>query len=371
MNTDTMETYLIQSASSQHVPINGSLELLPLCNMNCDMCYVRLSREEMERQGRLRTVEEWLKVANEMQEAGTLFLILTGGEPLLYPGFRELYLELRKLGMIITINTNGTLIDEDWADFFAKHPPRRINITLYGTNPETYRELCHYEAGYEKALRGIRLLRERNVDVKINGSLVRDNEMDVRTMIETARNLDAAVNIDTYMYPAVRERSKLFHEQSRLLPERAAHGRVECLRAERDPETFLQVARSVVQKAEQTAEGEAVPGTMRCQAGRTSFTINWQGKMRPCVMLTWPEAEVFETGFAKAWEKLQAGVRTITLSSKCSKCRLRELCDTCAACALYEGGAHDAVPEYMCRYTENFVEEMRKICTKNDAKDGN
>ena len=83
------------------------------------------------------------------------------------------------MGMILTINTNGTLIDETWADFFAQHPPRRINITLYGTSKETYRDLCHYKDGFEKALRGIRLLRERNVDVKINGSLVRSNSTDV------------------------------------------------------------------------------------------------------------------------------------------------------------------------------------------------
>ena len=73
------ERALIDRASEQRMPINGSIELLPLCNMNCEMCYVRLSREEMERQGRLRTAEEWLSVARQMKDAGTLFLLLTGG----------------------------------------------------------------------------------------------------------------------------------------------------------------------------------------------------------------------------------------------------------------------------------------------------
>ena len=44
----TIEKMLIQQAARQQQPINGSIELLPLCNMNCDMCYVRLSRKEME-----------------------------------------------------------------------------------------------------------------------------------------------------------------------------------------------------------------------------------------------------------------------------------------------------------------------------------
>lgn len=71
----TYEKYLIEKAVLKHIPLNASLELLPLCNMNCDMCYVRLSNEEMENLGRLRTADEWLTLAKQMQEAGTLFYL--------------------------------------------------------------------------------------------------------------------------------------------------------------------------------------------------------------------------------------------------------------------------------------------------------
>lgn len=171
----TIEQQMFAMAAEKKVPLYGVLELLPLCNLNCDMCYVRMSREEMEEVGRLRTMEEWTKTAEDMMRAGTLFVLLTGGEPLLYPHFRELYQKLRELGMIITINTNGTLIDEAWADFFAENKPRRINITLYGASNETYERLCHYPGGLDKAVNGIRLLRERNIDVKVNGSLAKAN----------------------------------------------------------------------------------------------------------------------------------------------------------------------------------------------------
>jgi len=133
-DASTFERSFLQKARQQHIPITGALELLPLCNMNCDMCYVRLSRSEMECQGQLRTVDEWILLAQQMQKAGTLFLLLTGGEPLLFPDFKTLYLELRNMGMILTINTNGTLLGESWADFFAEYRPRRINITLYGAD---------------------------------------------------------------------------------------------------------------------------------------------------------------------------------------------------------------------------------------------
>ena len=356
MDNLTYEKRLISKAARSHTPINGSFELLPLCNMNCGMCYVRLSRPEMDLQGHLHSAAEWISLARQMQKSGTLFLLLTGGEPLLFPDFKTLYLELRSMGMILTINTNGTLIDETWADFFAQYPPRRINITLYGTSKETYRDLCHYEAGFEKALRGIRLLRERNVDVKINGSLVRSNSTDVDSLVALARSLDAPINIDTYMYPARRERSAAFCEQSRLLPEDAARGKVQFEKASLDSKTYLQMAQTIITRVSETPDTpEPDFQRMRCQAGRTSFTINWQGKMRPCVMLSQPEINVFETGFDNAWKQLQCEIETITLNPRCSSCSLRRICQTCAACAKLETGAYDGIPDYMCRYTKELL----------------
>ena len=179
-NMDSMEKRLIQKAYIKQAPINGSLELLPLCNMNCDMCYVRLSKAEMEQKGRLRTKEEWISLAHQMKDAGTFFLLLTGGEPLLFPEFKELYKELQNMGMILTINSNGTLINEEWSDFFAKYKPRRINITLYGADDQAYGKLCHYPAGFQKTVNAIRMLRDREIDVKINGSITSKNEEDLR-----------------------------------------------------------------------------------------------------------------------------------------------------------------------------------------------
>lgn len=44
----TIEQQMFAMATEKEVPLYGVLELLPLCNLNCDMCYVRMSREEME-----------------------------------------------------------------------------------------------------------------------------------------------------------------------------------------------------------------------------------------------------------------------------------------------------------------------------------
>lgn len=358
-STLKLEEQMVQLATAKRLPIGGSIELLPLCNMNCDMCYVRLSKEEMNRQGRLRTLEEWISLADQMKDAGVLFLLLTGGEPLLYSGFKELYLYLQKIGMILTINTNGTLIDEEWADFFQKNPPRRINITLYGTNEETYQNLCHYPGGFQKTINGIRLLRERKIDVKVNGSLVKSNQNDGKRITDLAHSLDAAVNIDTYMYPATRERSQSFNEQSRLDPEAAAKAKIELLKGKMTAEEFTEYAKKYTTLALNTPVGENIAGQVKCRAGRSSFTINWQGQLRSCVMLTVPSADVFEVGFKNAWKYIAEETTKIKLSSKCSRCTLRNVCQTCAACAMAETGAYDGTPEYMCKYTETLLSLLK------------
>ena len=350
---NAMERKLVEQAKEKRLPVMGSLELLPLCNMDCDMCYVRLSRKEMEQKGRLRSAEEWLEIGRQIKEAGVLFLLLTGGEPFLYPEFERLYLGLRKMGMILTINSNGTLIDERLAGFLGRYKPRRVNITLYGASERTYEELCHFPGGLKRAINGIRLLRANGVDVKIGGSLTRANRHEIEEMIAVGERLGVPVRVDTYMMPAERERSAPFQFQSRVEPEDAAEIRIRALKREMGEEVFRIYQGKV---REELGEGlrkrTEVSRGMSCYAGRCSFAVNWQGKMRPCVMLTYPEVSVFDLGFDTAWEWIVKETEQIMLSMQCSGCHLRPLCRTCAASALAETGDYAGVPEYMCRYAE-------------------
>lgn len=362
----TIERQMFAKAAEKRLPLYGVLELLPLCNLNCDMCYVRMSKQEMEQVGRLRTISEWLSIAEDMAKAGTLFILLTGGEPLLYPEFRTLYLKLLELGMIVTINTNGTLLNKEWADFFAEHKPRRINITLYGASNKTYEQLCHYPNGFDKTVEGIRLLRERDIDVKINGSLAKGNVDDRMQIIEIGESLDAPVRIDTYMYPTIRERLHDYNYQSRLDPETAARARVDVLRREMGEELFSQYRKMTLETVQQTQEGEAIPGRMKCRAGQSSFVINWQGQMRSCVVLDNPSISLDETPFADAWEQVVMGVEKLRISVKCNQCTLRNVCNTCAAAAIAETGRADGVPEYLCRYTKATIQYLEESFAKKD-----
>lgn len=353
IETNTIEKAMLCRASAAQRPITGTLELLPICNMNCDMCYIRLSRTEMEKKGRMRTADEWISMGEEMERAGVLFLLLTGGEPLLFPDFRRLYLSLRERGIILTVNTNGTLIDADWAAFFGENKPRRINITLYGADDRAYETLCHYPGGFEKTVQGIRLLKERGVDVKINGSVTKSNRNDMEKIYAIGRELGAPVHMDTYMLPGIHERKLPFEAQSRLEPEEAAAAEMEMLRNEMNPEAFRMYVRQMLLQIKK--EGNVYSEGITCMAGNCSFAVNWQGEMRPCVTLEEPSVLVFETGFESAWQQISEKVKAYRVNEKCRQCRLRPVCKTCVASARLETGEYDGLPEYLCRYAREYI----------------
>ena len=96
-----LSSYLHARACRSGTPLAGNFELTARCNFNCKMCYVHLTAEEQQRRGRELTADEWLAIAQEARSRGMLFLLLTGGEPLIRKDFRYLLTELKKMGLLV------------------------------------------------------------------------------------------------------------------------------------------------------------------------------------------------------------------------------------------------------------------------------
>lgn len=257
------------------------------------------------------------------------------------------------MGMILTINTNGTLLGESWADFFAEYRPRRINITLYGADAASYNRLCHYPQGFDQTVRAIRLLRERNVDVKISCSVTKKNAHDFPKIFVLGEKLGVPVHADHYMMPAVRERSLPFDAQVRLNPEDAAALALQTLKLQLTSDIFRQYVHESIHRVNNPSFPRG-NGHISCLAGNCSFFINWQGFLFPCVMLSEISAPVFDLGFISAWEKVSAAAQKISLSSQCCQCRLQPICRTCVAAAFLETSSYRGMPGYLCRYSEHY-----------------
>ena len=93
-------------ARDKGIPLHGLFELTPLCNLDCKMCYVHLSRAQMKGT-KLLSVDQWKSIVQQAHEMGMMHVTLTGGECLTYPEFDELYCYIRSLGIKPGIKTNG------------------------------------------------------------------------------------------------------------------------------------------------------------------------------------------------------------------------------------------------------------------------
>ena len=98
---------------SKRSPINGTFELAGRCNLKCNMCLMRVDKKCMDKLKlkELRT-EQWIYMAQEVKEAGTIGLLLTGGEVMLRPDFCEIYEEIAQLGFLLTVYTNATMVTD-------------------------------------------------------------------------------------------------------------------------------------------------------------------------------------------------------------------------------------------------------------------
>ncbi len=338
------------------MPVNGAFELTPRCSLNCKMCYIRMTPEEMAPFGRERSAEEWIDLARSAVKEGLTFLLLTGGEPFVRKDIFRILTALRGMGIIVDINTNGTLIDEAVADQLMSCPPSKINITLYGASRETYARLCGDGSAFDRVIRAIDLLLERKFLVCLNATLTADNAHEQEALSAIAKSRGLALRTTGYVIPPSRrgEREGAY----RLNAKEAG-----CLAFKAqllENGTEIMKARAENQLLSENCFYETTEG-VSCLAGRSQFWITWNGKMLACGMLPQITADPWEQGFAEAWTYINGQARTLPGDKECASCQYRKLCPSCAAARYCETGDTASHCRYMCDFTESFCTELRKL----------
>lgn len=366
-NTEPMLTkYLFAKASRSRTPLDGAFELSPVCNLRCKMCYVRRTMDEVKKEGGLITAEQWLDMARQAQQEGMLYLLLTGGEPFIYPGIEELYSELNKMGFIISFNSNATQIDESVMEWLGKRPPTRINVTLYGTSNETYGRLCGDPKGFDKTVRGIDMLRNAGVQVKLNASMTPDNIGDLEEIHRFADERELVVQATTYMFPPIRRDESMVGCNERFNAKDAGIYFARNQLLQNEPEAFMKYAEEVRNNTAKAPQSDCYleGDKMRCRAGKSTFWISWNGVMVPCGMMNSPETYPFRDGFKEAWKQTVENTEKIRLSDECANCRHKDFCQVCAAMAVSETGKFDGTPKYFCEMTQSTIDETQRLYNK-------
>ncbi len=365
--------FLFRKASRERIPLNVTMELSPVCNFQCKMCYVRKTEAQIRREGKcLHTWEQWLELAKQLREAGTLYLLLTGGEPFLYPHFKELYTELHKMGFLIMINTNGTLIDDETLAWLKDMAPCRINLTLYGGSRETYGRICGNPRGYDKAMYALRSLKEAGIATVINASMIPENACDLEKIMTVGRELELNTRVSTYMFPPVRRDAE--ESDSRFTPEESADVFMRKVMFGMGEEARLDYFRKQVcpvSPEEGDNWGDHKEEYMRCRAGRSSFWISWDGTMCACGLMPFPKTfYAFDGKMLEHWYELNAAVRFETVLSACAGCKMRNVCRPCVATVYAESGDIEGKVPYLCQLAQCTTERIENYLKEHDNEYG-
>lgn len=358
-----LTSYLFSKASRSLIPLSGTFELSPVCNFSCRMCYVRKTAKEVADSPRpILTKDQWLEIARQGREQGMLYLLLTGGEPFLWKDFWELYEELVRMGFLVSINTNGSMIDDAAVERLKALPPVRINITLYGASDETYEALCGAKNVFAKVDHAITALRNAGIQVKLNCSLTPQNARDLEDIVSYSHRHKLILQVASYMFPPLRRDKDMVGRNDRFTPNQSAHWHLRTFELQNGKDAYhdyLQKILDGIIPPPGLDEGctDPLDGKIRCRAGKASFWITWDGWMTPCGMMTDPKVDLTATSFPKAWQELTEVSGKLTLSGVCTKCPNQQLCHCCAAMALTETGSASGIPTYLCQ----MVQEMKRI----------
>jgi radical SAM protein with 4Fe4S-binding SPASM domain len=324
------------------VPLEGTIETTFRCNLRCAHCYVNEPVGRREVQERELSAERVRALIDEVVEAGTLFVLFTGGEVLVRPDFPELYLYALRRGLIVTVFTNGTLVTDRIADLFAEHPPEKVEISLYGMKRETYERVTQVPGSYDKCLAGIRRLVERKVPLALKTMALAWNYHEIQAMEEYAAGLGLRFRFDSLLNPRVdcganRNSELQLGAREALDLELANPARMEELR-----EFCERVARPGVAR-----DSEQV---YTCGAGQSAFTVDPYGTLQLCQLSRRNGFDLRAGSFREGWEehfpRLRA--RTWQHNEVCRRCNLMAICGSCPGAAEMETGDIEGVIPQFC-----------------------
>ena len=315
--------FIEQKARENAIPVRGSFELTPFCNLDCYMCYVHLSEAQM-RGRKLLPAETWIDLMSQAIDAGMSSAVLTGGECLTYPEFNKIYLFLKSRGVLVTVKTNGVLLDSERIEFFKNYPPHGLLISLYGHSNDIYEKVTGKRVFFD-VVENIQGAKNAYLPISIMitpNSYIGDS---VKETIRFAKNLNLPYYINSILMTprpdTQKEKSQYDITLDRYI----------------DILLFNSYLNNVIPQACETVEKKSGDESkyelrgVRCGAGKSGFSIRWDGNMYPCVSLDSISENPIEKGFYAAWKSINRKVTQFPVFKKCEKCVYSRYCTYCVA----------------------------------------
>ncbi len=345
----SLSRYMDEKAREKGVPLFGQFELTPLCNFSCKMCYVHLETDQLAGH-EIMPVEKWKDLMHQAWEAGMISVTLTGGECLAYPGFDELFLYLHSLGCRVAILTNAYLLDDRRIEFFQKHMPNLIQITLYGWNDDVYERVTGRRA-FSVVAENARKAVEAGLPVSLTVTPSRFLGEDVLETIRAGRKITKAVSTNSCIFTPREETGR---SQQRDDP---------------DPDDYIRIYKLLNELQGRETKGinpdrlppiggpshECDQCGLVCGGGRSGFVIDWKGTLIPCNRLSMIHAYPLKEGFKEAWKRVNREANNWPRVPECEGCAYRGVCNNCAATML-EFADPGKQPVKMCEQVKYYVQ---------------
>ena len=289
-----------------------------------------------------------LSVIDEITEAGCLYLLITGGEPLLRKDFPEIYSHAKNNGLLVTIFTNGTSITQSVLRLFNDLPPYVVEISLYGATAATYEKITRVPGSYERCLHGIRQLLDHRINVRLKTILMTLNSHEFYDIETLANIFGVKFRFDAAIFPRLDgDKSPL---GLRVSPQ-------EAIEKEFSDDCRIKQWEKYFQR---TQERSITDRLYICGAGVTGFHINPYGDLQPCIMVKNIVYNLSHNSFAEGWHNFISRIRDKKAGNvySCTKCAYRHLCGFCPAFSAWEKGAEDVRSEYLCAMGHHRFEQM-------------
>jgi radical SAM protein with 4Fe4S-binding SPASM domain len=358
------EFALWEKISGRQVLLDFSLEITARCNNDCQHCYINLPAGDQEAKRKELTLEEISDIADQAVALGALWCLITGGEPLLRKDFAEIYLMLRRKGLLVSFFTNACLVTEEHIALFKQYPPRDIEVTVYGVSEEIYERVTRKPGSYAAFRRGLDLLLSSGLKVRLKAMALQSNVHELAEMAAFCRQYTTGVfRFDPLLhlrYDGDPQRNEEIRAE-RLTPaqivavEQADEARASALEKGCDKFIFPEY------------HGQVCDHLFHCGAGNASFTVSYDGIFRLCADLWHPDTiyDLRQGTLAEAWNKLVPQVREMRSANpafleRCRRCPIVNLCLWCPAHAALETGELDGFVEYFCEVAHARAEAIQK-----------
>jgi radical SAM protein with 4Fe4S-binding SPASM domain len=325
------------------MPLEVAIEVTRRCPLECHHCYNNLAMGDLDARNRELTKEEYFKLLDDLLGMGVLWLLFTGGEIFARKDFLEIYTYAKKKGFLITLFTNGTVINEKIADYLLEWPPFNIEITLYGRTRETYEALTAVPGSYDRCLRGVKLLRDRGLPLKLKTVGTTINRHEVLSMRSFAEDdLHVEFRFESLISP------RIDCSQSpvavRLSPEEVVALDLHL------PKVATEHRKNIEREINLPPALEKISTVYSCGGGAKAFAIDPYGHMSICVLSHQESYDIRSGSVKEGWEHflLEVRKRERKRISKCVSCRLHTVCSMCPANGELENGDAESPVEFLC-----------------------